>query len=160
LADTPTGAAGGADRAAARGGGTVVRWLRGPRRRRGRLGRRRRRGLPAGADRALGAARPGDQRAQRRRGQHQLELAGAGRRIDRHDRGAELGQRQREHDEVGHVAEHQPDPRAVLDPHRLELLRAPVDALEQAAPRQVVVAIDQSLLLAPLRFGGLAEPVV
>ena len=58
------------------------------------------------------AARAGDERAQRRRLEHHLQLAVPGGRIERHDHGVDLRQRQRQDHEVGDVAEHQPDPRA------------------------------------------------
>lgn len=124
-----------------------------------RGGRGRRRGLPAGRDRALGAAGAGDQRPQRRRGEHQLQLAGAGGGIDGDHRGVELGQGQGEDHEVRDVAQHQADPGALADAHRLELLGAAIDAVEQAAPGQVVVPVDQGLVVA-LDPRGALQPLI
>src|SRR5262249_52295482 len=89
----------------------------------------------------------------------QLELAAAGRGIDRHDRRVEPRQRQCEDHEVGHIAQHQTDPRALLDPHALKLLGAAVDAVEKPAPRQVIVAIDDCLVVT-LGLRGLLQPIV
>src|SRR5690606_10308026 len=61
--------------------------------------------------------------------------------------------------EVGDVAEHQPDPGALLEPHGAKLLRAPIDPVEQPAPGQVVVPVDEGLVVAA-GVGGALEPVV
>ena len=45
------------------------------------------------------------------------------------------------------------------DAHRVQLLRTPVDAMEQPTPRQVRVAVDQRLTAAAFR-GNSREPVV
>ena len=71
----------------------------------------------------------------------------------------DLRQRQRQDHEVGDVAEHQPDPGARSDAQRVQLLRAPVDAVEQAAPRKVRVAIDQRLRAAAISRDA-REPLV
>jgi hypothetical protein len=52
----------------------------------------------------------------------------------RHHHPVELGEREREDHEVRDVAQHEPDPRAATDPHRRELLRASVHAVQEAAP--------------------------
>ena len=118
---------------------------------RARDGRRRvvraaRRRLPA-----LAAARARDERPQRRRLEHHLELAVAHRRIERHDDRLDLRQREREDHEVGDVAEHEPDPRAGADAHRVQLLGAPVDAVQQPSPGQVRVPVDEGFAATAIR---------
>ena len=79
--------------------------------------------------------------------------------IERDDHALDLRHRQRQDDEVGDVAEHQPDPRARPDAHRVQLLRAPIDAVEQPAPRQVRVAVDERLGAAAI-IRDAREPLV
>ena len=108
---------------------------------------------------ALAAARTRHQRAQRGGLQDHLQLAVAGRRIERDDHPFDLRDREGQDDEVGDVAEHEPDPGARADAHRVQLLRAPIDAMEQPAPRQVRVAIYERLgTAAVIRDAG--EPLV
>src|SRR6185437_13178482 len=116
-------------------------------------------GEPGGRLAAFAAARAGDERAQRRRLEHHLELAVPGGRIERHDDGVDLRQRQRQDDEVGDVSQHEADPGARRDPQRVQLLGAPVDAVEQPPPGEIGVTIDQCLPTALVR-GDARKPFV
>lgn len=91
--------------------------------------------------------------------QKQRQIAHARRWIERYDGCAKSRQCQRQDREVGHVAEHQPDPVAFFNAHRRELLGATLDTVLHAPPREIGIAINQRLGRATV-FNSLVEPAV